>query len=164
MMAALALRYWWAIVIAALVAAIGVQEMRITHAHSEFESYKLEVVDAQRKQAEAARQESDRRQRAVDEEAQRARAENAKLQAGLARANASAVGLQRDLAAFKRRASASTISPDGSAGQPDTRAIDLLSKLYLRADREAGILAQYADQLRAAGASCERAHEAVAQP
>lgn len=160
MIVTLLLRYWWAVVIAMLVAMLGVQQVRLSNARSEFNSYRLEMADAQRKQAEMARQEDARRQQAVDAEAERARIENAALQADLARADGARDGLQRDLAAFKSRA-ARACPANGGKAQPGVRALDLLAELYGRADQEAGELAQYADKLRSAGGGCERSYNAL---
>lgn len=77
------------------------------------------------------------------------------------RARAAADGLQRDLAdyitAHRRAAQARA-----AAGQctPDSAALDMLADLQRRADARAGELAGIADQARARGAACERAHDA----
>jgi hypothetical protein len=59
-MIALALRYWWALVIAALLGAVGVQQMRIDHAHAELAKVQQEYAEAAQK-AEAENRATERK-------------------------------------------------------------------------------------------------------
>lgn len=65
------------------------------------------------------------------------------------------------LAAARRDAGHRGTAAGQRPSQQGTDPLDLLADLFSRADREAGELAGYADQLRAAGESCERRHDAV---
>lgn len=162
-MITLALRYWWAIVIALLLAALGAEHIRANHHKTAFAEFRLEVVKANAKAAEAFRKEEQRRQAAADEEAQNARDEIKLMEGDVLRAADVADGVRDELAAFKRRAAARACAPIGGQGKPDTAALDMLSELYARADREAGELAIYADRLRIAGSACERTADAIAR-
>lgn len=55
-MIALAFKYWWAIVIAGLLAALGVQSMRLSNAHEEYAQYKLNQGNLAREAERAARE------------------------------------------------------------------------------------------------------------
>jgi Protein of unknown function (DUF2514) len=163
-MIALLIRFWWAPVILALCALIGVQQLRIDHAKTQLAQFKQEASDAARVAADNARTESERRQKVFDDEAAAARVEKANLEADISRLANTADGLRDDLAAFKERAKHNPKAPLGSKGQPGPDPIDLLSILYARADREAAELAGYADRLRLAGSRCEQASDKIASP
>lgn len=90
-----------------------------------------------------------------------------------ARRAAAAAGAERSrlLGAIDRyRAAARASQGAGAAragqGEPGAEPIDLLASLLDRADSAAGELASYADELHAAGLTCERAADALttAQP
>lgn len=55
-MIALALRYWWVVLLAGLLAALGVQTMRLNNAHTEYAQYKLEQANLAREAERAARE------------------------------------------------------------------------------------------------------------
>lgn len=161
-MIALALRYWWAVVIAALLALLGVQSMRLNNAQTAYADHLAEDALARAAESEEARWKEQADQTRFDEEAQRAREENQKLLAAYAALADAGDRVRDELAEFKRRARAAPSgAPVGGSGKPGADALDLLADLYARADSEAGILAGYADALRAAGATCERASDAV---
>jgi len=160
---ALALRYWYFIAIAALVAVIGAQQLRIGHAQNQLSDYKLEAAENARINSELARQESERRQKAFDSEAAAARVENAELEASVAALAGTADGLRGSLAEFQRRAKQCPKVANGGESQPSSDPVDLLAVLYQRADREAATLAEYADRLRQAGATCERATDSLSK-
>lgn len=163
-MIALALRFWYLIVIAALLAALGAQTLRLSNAHEEFAQYKLEQANLTREAERAAREREQKQQRDFDDAAQAAREENDALQKDVARLADQSDGLRDDLAAFKRRASCNTQPKNGSKGQPSADPLDLLIGVYQRADREAGILAEYAEKLRSAGVACERSADSLVLP
>ena len=160
-MIALALRYWWAIVIAALLAACGALYVRGNHYQSELAEYRAEVAEGARLAAEAARAEEQRRQAAAEEEAKHARDEKKVLEDDVVRLAGVADGVRDELAAFKRRAAARACPAIGGKSQPSPDPLDLLAELYGRADKEAGELARYADALRIAGGACERIGDKV---
>ena len=161
-MIALALRYWWAVVIAALLAALGVQTLRLGSEQNAFREHLADDAIAKAAATERARQKEQADQAAYDQEAQNARAEKLALEAQLVGLADAGDRLRDQLAEFKRRARA---APSGAAqrgaGKPSPDALDLLADVYARADREAEILGRYADELRRVGATCERSAYAV---
>ena len=163
-MIALLVRYWYLAAIAGLISIIGVQQIRVSHAHNQLSDYKLEVAENDRLSEELARQESERRQRAFDEEAQRTREEKEALEVDVARLADTADGLRNDLAAFRARANQNPPPSDRSKSEPGSDPIGVLAGLFERADQRAGELAQYAQRLRSAGSACERAVDAIASP
>ena len=163
-MIALLIRYWHLATIAGLLALIGVQQIRVSHAHNQLSDYKLEVAENDRLSQEIAAQESDRRQRAFDEEAQRTREEKAALEADVSRLADAADSLRDDLAAFRARAKSNPSTTNRSKSEPGPDPIGVLAGLFERADQRAGELAEYAQRLRSAGSACERAADAIASP
>lgn len=161
-MIALFVRYWWAIVIASLLALIGVQQVRLNNAKTNFAQYKLEVAENARIAEQVARQESERMQRAYDEQAAAVREEKASLESDVAKLADIADGLRDELASFRQRAKQDSCIAIRGKGKPSSDPIDLLSELYARADKEAAELASYADRLRQAGIACERAADKIA--
>lgn len=161
-MIALALRYWWAVVIAALVAALGVQTLRLGNEQTAFREHLADDAIAKAAATERARQKEQADQAAYDQEAQNARAEKLALEREFAALAGTADGLRDELAEFKRRARA---APAGAAhrgpSKPGADALDLLADVFTRASDRAGEMARYADALRAAGATCERSADAV---
>jgi hypothetical protein len=115
---------------------------------------------------------SDREQRRLEQQRQRRQQEADHVQAqALARARAdldaarrAGDGLQRDLDRFVAAGRASCPNQPAAGqrpGDPGSDPLDLLANLFSRADREAGELAGYADQLRAAGQACEQRYDAL---
>lgn len=161
-MTALALRYWWVAVIAALLAALGVQTMRLDRAQNAYAEHLADDAIATAAAQQAARLKERQDQEAYDLEAQHARDEKKALEADVARLADTADGLRGDLAEFKQRARAAKACPAvGGPGKPGADPLDLLAQLYSRADGEAAVLARYAEELRRAGLTCERAADAV---
>lgn len=91
-----------------------------------------------------------------------AQAALAAADAGRARAVAARNRLQRDLADYltQHRAAAQARAA-ASQCTPDPAPLDLLADLQRRADDRAGELAHTADQARARGLACERAHDSA---
>lgn len=160
-MIALALRYWWAIAIAALLLALGAEHLRANNHKTAFAQFRLAVAQENARAEKRFRAEEQRRIAAVEEEAAHARAEQTILEGDVVRLADVADGLRNDLAEFRRRAARVACPANGSPGKPDTRALDLLADLYGRADQEAGVLAEYADRLRIVGGACERTADKV---
>lgn len=154
-MIALFVKYWYLAAIAALIAALGVQQVRVSNAKSDLASYRLEVSNAQRIASELARKESDRRQQAFDDAARSAREENESLQKDVVRLADLADGLRGDIATLRKRTFKSPNPANGSKSEQGDDAISVLARVYERADTEAGVVAQYADRLRVAGLACE---------
>lgn len=159
---ALALRYWWAVVIAALLALLGAQTLRLDAAQTAMAEHLADDATARAAAETQARETEARHQAAFNEQAKRAQDENDALRTELASLADAGDGLRDELAQFKRRAAASRTCPAvGGPGKPPTDPVDLLAHLYTRADAEAAILARYADELRIAGSACERATDAL---
>jgi len=155
-MIALLVRYWYMAVIAALLAFLGVQSIRISALKTEQAEYVLESEKAARLAVEQAIAEQSRRQQAYDEEAEHARAEKAELEASVAKLADIADGLRGDIAAFQRRANAQSKPAIGSKSEPGPSPSDLLAGLYLGSVETNKQLASYATELRRAGSACER--------
>lgn len=156
-MIALLVRYWYVAVIAALIAFLGAQSIRISALKSEHAGYVAESEKAARLAVEQAIAEQSRRQQAYDEEAQHARAEKAELEVTVSQLADAADGLRDDLANFTKRAKSSSCATVRGSGKPSADPLDMLAGVLARADREATVLAEYSDRLRLAGIACERA-------
>lgn len=100
---------------------------------------------------EATRKASDEAQARIDQ-----------AQRDAVAAAAAADSLRKQAAALARtdRAACKGAAP-APGGQAASTAADVLADLFARADARAGELAAYADRSAAAGAACERAHDAV---
>lgn len=155
----LLLANWKYVVIAALLALLGLQTVRISALKTEQAEYVLESEKAARLAVEQAIAEQSRRQQAYDEEAQHARAEKAELEASVVQLADTADGLRDDLANFTRRAKSNACASDRSKGKPGADPLDMLAGVLARADREARVLAEYSDRLKLAGIACERASD-----
>lgn len=108
--------------------------------------------------------ENDRKQAIADKEAEDANTKLTHARADAVIADAAAGKLRGQLAAYvaaARRAAQTTGIATAGPGQPGTDPLDLLAELYSRSDEAAGTIAQYADQLRIAGASAERIADEV---
>jgi len=78
-------------------------------------------------------------------------------------AGADADRLRAELARLRRQAASHSATADRSPGQPDQPAVDLLAGMLERMEEHGRAMAQYADQLRIAGLTCEAAFEGVRQ-
>lgn len=77
-------------------------------------------------------------------------------------ARTAADGLRRQLAAYLAAARAGAAHPGPAApGAPAGDPIGVLADVLERADRRAGVLAEFADRAHAAGIACERAYDAL---
>ena len=162
-MIALAARYWYFIAIAVLVALLGVQSVRISALKSEQAEFIAESERAARIAVEQALAEQSRRQQAIDEEAQHARAQIKDLEITVASLADAGDGLRVELAAFQKRARSQPNATSGGKSQPGADPLDMLAGVLSRADREAAILAEYSDRLKIAGLACERSADQVAR-
>lgn len=161
-MIALALRYWWAVVIAALLLALGAQTMRINAAHTRMAEHLAQDAADREAAITAARTEETRRQAAQDEEAARARTENIEREAAVAALADTGDRLRDELAGFKRRAASACAAPaQRGQGEPGASALDLLANVYQRSAEERRAVAEYAERVYGAGIACERSADAV---
>jgi hypothetical protein len=156
---------WKFVLIGVLLALIGVQQVRIDHAHAELAKAKQEFAEAQahaaaeaQKAEQAAREEEQRREQRKQEIIDAANQETEVARAAARDADAAAVGLRARLAAYTaaiRRATADTEPAKRSPSQQGPDALDVLVGVLQRSDDGAGELASYADRLRVAGLACE---------
>ncbi|HEJ0068207.1 TPA: DUF2514 family protein [Citrobacter koseri] len=110
------------------------------------------------------RAEEQRRQRAVDEERERADEELAKVQADVDAANRARGGLQQQLTILQRqlaRSETGRISALAAAGAAKAQTGILLAQLLGEADDLAGKFAKEADERYVAGSTCERTYDKV---
>lgn len=161
-MITLALRYWWVFVIAGVLAALGVQTMRLDRAQNNLAQYKLEVVTLAKEQERANREKEQQQQKDYDDAAKAAREENDALQKDVSRLADVSDGLRDDLAAFKRRAKQNPAPSNGRKSEPSSDPLDLLAQLFTRSGEVNTELARYADSLKLAGATCERSADKIA--
>lgn len=168
------LTQWKFVLIAALLAMLGVQQVRISHAQTElakvrqqYAEERQKAADAARKAEQDARDEETRREQIKEEiiDAAEQRVELAK--AAAADADSAAAGLRERLAAHlaASRGSAKNSGPGkGSEGKPSADTLDLLAGVLSRLDDTSGDLAAYADRLVIAGLACERQYESLRSP
>ncbi|MFA7942075.1 DUF2514 family protein [Pseudomonas brenneri] len=109
----------------------------------------------------AARQEEQRRQSAVNKEASDAREQNQAAAVDADTADAAGDRLHVEAGNF----AAAACSNPGAAqrGATATRAAMVLSELFQRADKRAGELAAAYDRARIAGLACERSYDGLQQ-
>lgn len=89
--------------------------------------------------------------------------DRARLAADAARARTAADSLRQHVADLEALAGGVACRDPAAAGQRETAsaAARMLAELQRRADERAGILAQAADEARAAGLNCERRYDAL---
>lgn len=110
------------------------------------------------------RAEEQRRQRAVDEERERADEELAKVQADVDAANRARGGLQQQLTILQRqlaRSETGRLSAIAAASAAKAEVASLLAELLSEADAMAGEFAKEADERYVAGSTCERTYDKV---
>lgn len=158
-MAAVPAWCWWVI---AVVLVAGGQEIRVgagnseaSAARSELSDYRLQVAERDRRVADQARTEEQRRQAVADEEGESARQKLDLAQGRAAAAESTAGGLRGEIARLRagQRATCDTIAAQQrQAGAP---AVVVLGGLLEEADRMAGDLATALERSRIAGLACE---------
>ncbi|MBT2300352.1 DUF2514 family protein [Variovorax paradoxus] len=162
---------WKFVVIAVLLALLGVQQVRIERAHAETAKVEREFAEARQQAAEAAqkaeqeaREEEQRREQRKEEIINEAEQRTELAQAAATDAKRAADGLRERLAAFTaavRGATKDSSPAKPSEGKPSTDALDVLAGVLTRASDGAGELASYADALRIAGLACERSYDGL---
>lgn len=148
---------------------LGVQTIRLAaeqrqHAETrESHAVQMQVLGDMARQAEADRRAEEQRRAAAAEEVIREAAEReAQARADAVAAGAVADRLRRQIAALTARGGSAGRDPAAaSAGPPAGDPIGVLADVLERADRRAGILAEYADSARSAGLACERAYDSL---
>ena len=160
------LKTWMALAIAALVALVGLQQIRVSNAkaatsaaRAELASDRATYAQAAQKAEQAARAEETRRTAATQKVIQDAKLETSAAQTAADDAVRAADGLRKRVAALvaaSRQAAGNPSAPGRSTGVEGGDALDLLAGLHHRADQAAGEIAVYARGLYNAGAACER--------
>lgn len=115
------------------------------------------------KATDLARAEEQRRIAAQTEIANAAKQEAEQARADARAADAVASQLRQrvaELVAASRAGNPAAASGSEAAGDP----LGVLADVLSRADRRAGILAEYADAARVAGEACERSYDALTRP
>lgn len=154
-MIALLARYWYFVAIAALLAGLGFQELRVNNAQTDLAEYKQEVQAQALAAEQAARAEETRRQEAYDEQAAHARKEIRELEATVSALADTSDGL-RDTVAKYQRSRQTTCSASGSKSKPGEPARDLLADLYLGLIKAAEDTSGFAERVYIAGDACEK--------
>ncbi|EKP0262641.1 DUF2514 domain-containing protein [Aeromonas sobria] len=121
-----------------------------------------ELAEARARNIQLAREEEQRRQRAIDKVRQDAEQQISRVETDAAAASAVAAGMLEQARRLATRASQcashSSVTQSGDAArQPAVVLADLLG----RADARAGELAKAFDRARTAGLACERAYDAL---
>ena len=162
--------YRWLLLAALLAALYGAHAWRVsaaakaaekaTHAH-----YAAVLADISVKTAAAEkdfRAREHQAQAAIEKEASDGQKKVDLARGDARRADAAADGMRQQLAHYRGAATGAATHPGpAAAGPPAADALDLLADLFSRADGAAGELARFADLAHAAGATCERAYDAV---
>lgn len=110
------------------------------------------------------RAEEQRRQKAINEERERADKELAQANADAANADAAGDRLQRDINTLRKQLAGSEtgrLSATAAASAAKAQVGILLAKLFSESDKAAGEYASEADRNYAAGQSCERTYDTV---
>lgn len=155
------LTQWKLVLVGVLLALLGVQTMRLNHAHMQRAQLEAQHAEAARKAEADARAEETRRQAIVDKEASDAQARIVQLEADAASARDSAERLRAAVAAAVSGARKGAKPAEPSPGKPGADTLDVLSLVLARSDADAGELGLYADRLRSAGLACERAYSGL---
>lgn len=165
------LTQWKLVVIAALLALLGVQQVRISSARAELAKVRAEYAEERQKAAEAtrkaeqdAREEEQRREQRKQEIIDEAEGRTELARAAAAGAERAAGGLRARLAAFTAAVRGATEDPHPvkrSESKQSADALDVLAGVLARVDDRAGELAVYADRLRIAGVACEAEYDSL---
>lgn len=160
---------WVWIVMGVLLAALGVQTMRLDHAHTELAQIQAQYAEEREKAADAtaaaeadARSEEERREQRKQEIVDEAEHQTELAKASAAAAATSADGLRKQLAVFVANARQAPSNPGSAKGStPASTALDLLAQLLNRSSEVQQELAGFADQSRIAGLACEQAYNGL---
>ena len=161
--------YAWQLAAIALGVLLAVQTVRLANAERDharavgvFNAAAAAAERKAREQSETYRAKEQELRNAHDKIERETQATLAAANAGADRAVAAGQRLRRELAdyltAHRERATAAAAANQCATDGP---ALDLLADLFRRADQRAGELAAVADNARARGAACERAHDAA---
>lgn len=158
----------WALVILALLAGLGAQEVRVRAAQSEtatarkfLSDYRAAVAEASRKAEASAREEERRRQAAVDQVEIKAKEKIDAANADADGARNAADGLQREV--NRLRASRAATCSAITAGERKARgdAFSVLADVLQESVDRNRVLADALERSRVAGKSCETAYDGI---
>jgi len=162
---------WRLIVLAGLLALLGLQTKRLADQRADTAAARTELAELRATAAESGRL-AERAQRTL-EQTWRIRVDGvikdgqkqlAAAQADAATAVDAAHELHTQLAAYRAAVRAASAAPAAATGGPPAAdPLDLLADLFGRADARAGELARIADDRGAAGAICQRYVDATRQ-
>lgn len=174
-MIALTPKVWMALgigaVLAVLLAALGLQTMRLSAAKTELAEVRADFADERARAAaaaqraeQAARAEEARRQKEKDHAIEEARRRAAAAAADARRADRAAGELRDQLAAFVARARETAGSAGAACGGPPAGTeLDVLAQLLGEVESAGRAMAAEADRRGIAGAACERAYDSLTQ-
>ena len=166
------LRPWmiWAAAVLALAALLGLQTVRLAdeqRAHAKtIENHATELAKREREARDAvmaARTEEQRRTKAAQEIADETQAQLDQVRDDADAARTAGERLRKrvaELSAAVGRGAGKDPAAAG-AGAPAEKTADLLADVQRRLDEAANGLAEFADRANAAGAACERIHDAL---
>lgn len=124
-----------------------------------------ELAEARARNAQLAREEEQRRQRAVDKVRQDAEQQIARVETDAAAASTVAAGVLEQARRVAARASqCARHSGAAQSGDAAGQSAVVLADVLGRADARAGELARAYDRARAAGLACERAYHSLTNP
>lgn len=130
-------------------------------ARAQLSQERLNQAYAQVKAVDAARLEEQRRTAAQTEIANAAKKDADDARADARDAGAAADRLRRRVAELLAAARAGKDPAAAGGSAPAADPLGVLADVLERADRRAGILAEYADASRVAGQACERSYDAL---
>lgn len=156
---------------AALIAAVGVQTMRLANersAHADTRTRHAQHIaaleSAARAAVQAARAEEQRRYTALQEIATDAQKQLHQARADAAASAGAGHRLRQRIATLTTACSAAPGHPPATGASPATATpTDLLHRVQQRLDDAADAIAGYADDARIAGQACERAYGALGE-
>lgn len=158
-------RVWLAVIIALALAYGGGRWQQSAHDKATYQAKTtaaaLSAAVDQVKAVDRARAEEQRRIAAQTEIANAAKKDADDARADARDAGAAADGLRKRVADLLAAARAGKDSASPSGGAPAGDPLGVLADVLERADRRAGILAEYADAARVAGQACERSYDAL---
>lgn len=123
------------------------------------------IADLTAKAAQAVRDRETQWAKAQEDSARETQTQITAARADAVDARLAGDRLQQRVAALVAAARAASAHPGAEpAVAPAGDALDLLADVFSRADARAGVLADYADAARIAGAGCERDYDALTAP
>lgn len=147
---------WRLIVIGLLVAALGLQTMRINNAQKQAAELRAQVAQATQLAEKQARDEENRRAESIRKVAEDANVKIKSAQADAAAARTASGRLQQRVAALV--ASGASTNSATAAGSP-TASSTVLAELLQRMGEAAGKYAAAADESRISGNACSAAYD-----